>query len=402
MRRLTGLLFCSLFATLPLAAQFQPNCQVNTTATEQTLVCPIPGNPNAPLVLYAHGYVSPYQPSNQLPLDQFILDNNGTPLPLPTLVNSLGFAFAATSYTKTGLAVKEGVADTLRLLETYKVAVGVPLKVFIAGVSEGGLITVKLIEQHAGQFDGALALCGPYGDFRRQLDHVGDFRAVYDYFFPDLLPGNAIFNPAPAALWPTFIPQIAAAAAANPNALAQTYSVEKTPVDPALPVSSAVQILRYSFEATNDANAVLGGNPFDNRLRWYFGSSNDFRLNWKIERFAADRAALQEIAANYQTTGVLTKPLVTMHTTGDPVVPYSQAALYTLKALLRGSLPKYAHIPIQRYGHCTFQPAEIVFGFSVMVNKSGLSLTSTNEALPTEADQMRFQELVRTTGAEVR
>lgn len=394
-----GLAF--LFAVTPLMAQFLPNCVVTTTANEQTVACPIPGNPNAPLVLYAHGYVSPYQPSNQLPLDQFVLVGNGVPVSLPALVNGLGFAFAATSYTKTGLAIKEGVADTLNLLETYKSVVGTPAKVYIAGVSEGGLITVKLIEQHADKFDGALALCGPYGDFRKQIDHFGDFRAVYDYYFPGVLPGTPIWNPVPASQWPAYIPQVAAAAAAKPAALAQVYSVDKTPVDPSNPLRSAVEILRYSFEATNDANAVLGGNPFDNRFKWYFGSANDFLLNWKVSRFRADSAALQEIAANYQTSGILKKPLVTMHTTGDPVVPYGQAALYGLKALFKGSLSKYAHLPVLRYGHCAFEPSEVVFGFAVMVNKSGATLTSAQDALPEQADRLRFQQLSREFGAAV-
>lgn len=377
-------------------AQFPPNCQVVPAIPgPQNLFCPIPGNPSAPLLVYAHGYVNP-GPVVGLPLDQLVIDNNGTPLPLSVLVNSLGYAFAASSYTENGLAIKQGVNDTLALIAAYKGAGFTPSKVYVAGVSEGGLVAAKIVEEHSQAVDGGMALCGPIGDFRRQVDHFGDYRAVFDYFFPGLMPGNAVFIPNPAPkTWADYVADIQAAAAAKPGAFSQTYKVEDIPVDPSDFSKSAVDVLRYSFFATNDANAKLGGNPFDNRFRWYFGSTNDFLMNWKIKRYRADSAALNEIAANYQTSGMLPKTLVTMHTTGDPVVPYWHMNQYGLKVLLKGSLGNYAHIPVFRYGHCAFEPAEIVFGFAVMVAKSGGTLTLTSEALPDEQQRLRFRQLER-------
>lgn len=130
-----------------------------------------------------------------------------------------------------------------------------------------------------------------------------------------------------------------------------------------------LEVLWYNVFATDDARVELGGQPFDNRLTWYFGSTNDFLLNYLVKRYKADAAALTEMQKKYQTTGKLPVPLVTMHTTADPIVPYWQEALYGAKVLASGSLLKYVHLPVVRYGHCAFQPSEVVFGFGVLVAK---------------------------------
>jgi len=66
---------------------------------------------------------------------------------------------------------------------------------------------------------------------------------------------------------------------------------------------TAVDLLWYSFFATNDANVKLGGNPFGNRFRFYRGSDNDFRLNWRVQRFRADPGALADCAALAEAYG---------------------------------------------------------------------------------------------------
>jgi hypothetical protein len=63
----------------------------------------------------------------------------------------------------------------------------------------------------------------------------------------------------------------------------------------------------------------------------YSGSSNDEALNAGVSRFTADSAALNRLQ-DYETTGELKVPLVTLHTTSDPIVPFSQSAAYGEKA----------------------------------------------------------------------
>jgi len=126
-------------------------------------------------------------------------------------------------------------------------------------------------------------------------------------------------------------------------------------------------VLWYNVFATDDATVKLGGNPYGNRWRWYTGSLNDVRLNAKVPRFTADPAALSALNA-YQTSGNLKKPLVTIHTTGDQIIPFWHEQLYALKAHPNngGSL---VQIPIFAYGHCSFTTNQLLAAFGILYLK---------------------------------
>ncbi len=66
---------------------------------------------------------------------------------------------------------------------------------------------------------------------------------------------------------------------------------------------------------------VLGGQAYDNQGRTYTGSDDDAALNAGVPRFTAMPEAVLEILTRYTTTGRLEAPLVSIHTTGDPVIP---------------------------------------------------------------------------------
>lgn len=331
----------------------------------------LPAAPNGAMVVYAHGYVKP-DPAVPVAIPESQMSIDG--VSVAELVTSMGFVFATTSYPKTGLAVKEGIEDVKRLVDFVKGQYPLLGRVYLAGVSEGGLVTAKAIEKYGdGTFDGGLALCGPTGDFRKQVNHYGDFRVVFDYFFPGVLNGSAVDIPKEVMEnWDgTYVPQIKWALATNPGKMAKLLSVTGVQVDPADPAQTVVDLLWYNIFATNDAREELGGQPFDNNPRLYLGSGEDLRLNLRVKRFDADVAALAEIQAHYQTTGKLPVPLVTMHTTGDPIVPYSQATLYRLKTLVGGSPLKHVHLPVVRQGHCSFNQSEVLMGFYLMLAMSG-------------------------------
>ena len=322
------------------------------------------------VVVFAHGYVPPGAPMTQyyeqlrLPGDQF----------LPNLANSLGYAFISTSYTKNGLAVKEGLADTVRLIQGFKIAHPQVRHVYLVGASEGGLITTLAAERQT-PISGGLALCGPVGNFRKQIDYFGDFRVLFDYFYPGALPPSPIEVPPEVILnWETvYAPQIAGLIGnpANQHLTEQLLRTSHAPInsaDPGTAIETTIGVLAYNVFATNDGRAELGSQPFDNKYRLYLGSDNDLAMNGShgVQRFKADRAALLEISRYYQTTGKLQVPLVTMHTLGDPIVPYWHEPLYTAKTLFGGSALKHLNIPINRYGHCTFTAEEALAGFPIL------------------------------------
>jgi len=331
---------------------------------------------NNNLIVYAHGYMAP-NPQVRIPEEQLHLPD-GTYI--PDAVNLLGYAFATTSYSTNGLAVREGISDTLDLVSIFKTQQPTVKRVYLTGASEGGLITTLAIEQYPQVFNGGLATCGPIGDFARHVNYLGDFRVVFDYFFPDLLPGTPITIPQSLMdNWGTYLAITVTPAISDPASLisvTQLLSVTQASYDPLNPttaISTVVGLLWYNVFATDDAKAKLGGQPFDNRIRSgklysYTGSYDDDTLNAKVQRFSADQAALNEIEAHYQTAGRPLVPLVTLHTTLDPIVPYWHETLYRQKVESRGMTPWHDNIPVVRYGHCSFEANEVIEALNRLVN----------------------------------
>jgi pimeloyl-ACP methyl ester carboxylesterase len=145
------------------------------------LICiPPPAAWNGSLVVYAHGYVNPFDPVA-------IQDDVVGGLTVSQITTGLGFAFATTSYRNNGLIIFEGEWDLLRLVQTFRQVSGggqVPGLTLAVGASEGALIALLATERFPQLFDGTLALCGPLSDLGIQLNYLDDFRVLFDWFFP--------------------------------------------------------------------------------------------------------------------------------------------------------------------------------------------------------------------------
>ncbi len=113
--------------------------------------------------------------------------------------------------------------------------------------------------------------------------------------------------------------------------------------------------------------AQLGGQPFDNIGRWYWGSSDDLRLNFRVQRFAADSKAVITMQ-QYDTSGVLAVPLVTLHTLADPVIPFWHELLYTDKVNRTKSANLRTNFPVLRFGHCEFNSLEALWSLGTVVS----------------------------------
>jgi pimeloyl-ACP methyl ester carboxylesterase len=374
-------------------------CTSDALGGAQILIC-MPPAWNGDLVVFAHGYVAPTAGPPVIPWEQLELADGTS---IPGIVMGLGFAFATTSYSDDGLAIVEGVDDVADLVRAFATsAPHAPDHVYLVGASEGGLVTTLAVEQAPDVFSGGLATCGQVGDFRRQIDYVGDFRVLFDYFFPRLIPGDALNPPATSQEeWDArYVPAVTAAFAARPARLDALLRVGHAPFDPNEPqtkIETALGILWYNVFAARDAQAKLGGNPYDNSRRLYLGSGNDFWLNLLVDRFHADPTALAAIEDAYQTTGRLAAPVVTLHTTADPIVPYWHEPLYSWKALRSGLL--HTNLPVFRYGHCRFRAEEALVGLGLLVLKvEGRELLNAERILTTESSRRRYRSLAKLNG----
>ena len=361
------------------APSLPPNCVLTTKPSLETyLVCFPPFFWNRDLVVFAHGYEFAYPPSApKLGEEQWLIQlANGKTITLPELVNALGFGFATTSYSKNGLAVKEGVNEMKDLVAAVRAARPGVRNVYIVGASEGGLITALSMERNAGTYKGGLALCGPVGDFQQQINYWGDFRAAFDALFPGTLPPDAVNIPDPLMQDWVSSPSLAQLGVlgqltnpANALKVGQLLALTRAPYDPADTTTigaTTLGILSYNVLATNEARVELGNiQPYDN-------TANLPLLAAGAAPYAAAPSPADVAAAiqPYQTSGQLTKALVTMHTLGDPIVPVWHEALYAAKVAAAGASSKLTVLPINRYGHCSFKPAEILFGFAMMLFQS--------------------------------
>ncbi|MHC4459099.1 MAG: alpha/beta hydrolase family protein [Planctomycetota bacterium] len=326
---------------------------------------------NGSLVVWAHGFQDAGTPV-EIPEDQLSFGD----FSLPEIINTLGFGFATNSYSKTGLAILQGMDDILDLVEIYADKQGAPENVYVVGASEGGIITALLVEQHPSVFKAGLAACGPVGDFPYQINYFGDARATFQYFFPGLIPGDP-FQPSQELIdnWANYYDTVVKSAVLHPSnrsKLDQWVRVAHLPFDDnnylETVEESVRDVLRYSVVNVNDAAATLGGFPFDNHDRLYFGSNNDLFLNIFVPRRSADPAAITEMKTFYNTSGQLQNPVITLHTLRDQQVPYPHEFFYALKTFFAGNfLVKHLNIPIDRYGHCNFTPQEALAAFGIML-----------------------------------
>lgn len=377
--RRKGILFLVSFCIFFTVSSAQPIPPVECVTSTQSSgaiyqICIPTQNWNGDLVVYAQGFVSPLEPLS-LPEDAAVFG---------PLLTQMGFAFATTSYRVNGLsAVEEGASDLVELVEIFHAEHATPNHVYLFGVSLGGCIAAKCAEEHGDVFNGVLALSGVYGNFIKEINHISDFRTVFNYFFPDVIPGETIEIPeAVQENWETvYVPAIIAAITSQPDKVAQLLSVTKLPVDkddPAMIMESIIAALWFNVVSTNDIIDKLEGKPYDNRYRFYSGSDNDWRLNRLISRYRADKDAVNRVNALYQTSGALAVPTVTMHNTGDHIVPIKQQFLYRVKIWLAGSAGKYTGIPVVRYGHVNFTMEEITGAFGLlMAQVTGGTIAST-------------------------
>lgn len=339
------------------------------TSPARYKIC-LPAAGTGDLVIWAHGYKVPADPlSFQDAPPENVAD-------LPALITGLGFSYATTTYRSNGLVVLDAKQDIIELLaKVYERNPELAARrVYLIGASMGGLIATQLAESNPnGAFDGALALCGLVGNFPRQINHWGNFNVLFRTFFQGVVAGwpSQPSSATNSVVWDsTYKPAITAAVMANTAAAQQLLATSKAAVDTSVPATAlkTIEDLAYfSFLSVDDSAVRLGGNPFENRAYWYWGSASDWMLNRYAPRYGASATALAAMQG-YETTGQPVIPMVMVHTTLDPIVPVDQSLLYFQKVAATGNL-NVTPLLVSRYGHCNFTSDELLQSFGLLVSK---------------------------------
>src|SRR4051812_47552074 len=237
----------------------------------------IPDNWNKSVIYYVHGI--------QPPQADVTLDDQDNFFQVRDALVAQGYAFAYSSFSENGLAVKDGAQRTHQLAGLINGQLpSKPERSYLAGYSLGALVAMDLAEKFPKQYDGVLTMCGMVGGTPLELQYVGDVRALFDYFYPGVLPGNVISVPESPMSLAELQSRVVAAISANPLGLYAIASTAQTPLafapigsvtNPSTVafqtlVGSLINALYYQLVGTMDVvDRTHGHSPYENTGRQY-------------------------------------------------------------------------------------------------------------------------------------
>ncbi|HEX9120037.1 MAG TPA: hypothetical protein VF840_05820 [Terriglobales bacterium] len=349
----------------------------------------VPGNWNGTLLVYAYGYAEAFMPPPQAPL----------PADADTLL-ARGFALAGIhaagavpipgAATEAGYNMKERMQNTAALTAAFNGMVGRPRRTIMWGKSMGGLVSLGLIEKFPGLYDGAVPLCPPAAGTPRMFDQKLDITLAYAVAFGwndqwgtpgDLRDDLNVMT----EVYPHILQQLTPDKQWRWEFL---RLVNRIPADNSFyaPMNFRFQTLWLAFAPQVDLNKRAGGHVAQNIGRVYTLSDSD-KL-YLLNKFGADAEPLlaemnaktiyasDRNARNYaehylNPSGRITRPVLTLHTTGDAAVIPNNESAYRTAVEQQGN----GELLMQQFSigngvantHCTFTSAQYLAGIDAMM-----------------------------------
>lgn len=337
----------------------------------------MPENWNGKLVVYAHGY-------RDLADHPGEVDNRAAEAApvaaLEPVLTGMGYALAGSAYKRNGWAVQEGIEDTLALTSLFRDTFGKPSRSLLWGFSMGSLVTFEIAERSAGHFDGYLPACAVGAGAPRAWDGAAANALAYDAAFgwspawgtiadvrddvdfetevlPKMIP--ELFNPLNFGKF-EFIRLVTGAA---PLAFPA----------PSYP-SWIITNMFFGIEARGELERRAGGPVVQNLTHYYTLSAADKAY---LAGFGVDADALlarmngnrtiapTPSARNYlerwaDYSGKIKKPVLTLHTQTDSLVPASHESAYAETVEAAGRSGLLAQAFTSGNGHCNFTGEQLV------------------------------------------
>jgi hypothetical protein len=340
----------------------------------------VPDNWNGDLVVWAHGFRGAGL--------ELTVDNH----PLRALLIPLGYAWAASSYSRNDYDISTGVQDTHALVQRFNGLVGNPDLVYLTGASMGGHVTAVSIEQYPNTYDAALPICGVLGDYAL-FDYFLDFNAAAQQ-----LGTGASQYPVDSFVYPfVTVPAIKAGLEAFPGGWPVFLNADGDDLKALTALRSGG--FRPNFEeawffwntfpdfATGPGNFLfdlaLGdgtlprspGVGADNSATVYQFDADpgltaaEAALNDSIVRVAADPQGrtpngLSQVPVVSGDIGI---PVLTLHNLGDLFVPVHNEVEYAKRVQEQGKSDLLVQRAIRGVLHCDFTPAEFSTAFLDLV-----------------------------------
>ena len=340
----------------------------------------VPDNWNGTLVMWAHGFRGAGL--------ELTVDNH----PLRALLIPLGFAWAASSYSRNDYDVTSGVQDTQALAQLMNGIAGRPSRVYITGASMGGHITAASIEQYKATYDAAMPICGVLADYSL-FDYFLDFNAAAQ----QIGTGASVFPVDPVVYTVLTVPSIKANLESIPGGWPIFLNADGNDLKNLTALRSGG--FRPNFDeawffwntfpdfATGPGNFLFDlafgdgtlprtpGIGVDNAATVYQFDSDpnltpdEQALNDGIVRVSADPQGrgsngISQVPVN---TGDIGIPVLALHNLGDLFVPFLNEVEYAQRVADHGKSDLLVQRAIRGVGHCDFTTSELSTAFLDLV-----------------------------------
>jgi pimeloyl-ACP methyl ester carboxylesterase len=293
-----------------------------------------------------------------------------------------GWALAGTAYKDNGWVVKDGLDDVVALTSHFKDTIANPVRTYLWGFSLGSVVTLELAERNAGAFDGYLAACSIGAGTPRGADWLLSLMLAYDVAFGEPAswgsPGDVRDDlDFESEVVPVLLPQIF-----NPASFGRFEFVRLVAGTPgrglALPPSQfpgwIFDDFYFATEATAELERRAGGPLMQNLTHTYTLTQTETEylasLGLDAEPLVAAMNARRTIAAspsarNYLRqyaafSGLIKKPVLTLHTEIDRLVPVSHESAYAETVAGAGRSKLLFQAYTTGVGHCNFTDAQRV------------------------------------------
>jgi hypothetical protein len=226
-----------------------------------------------------------------------------------------------------------------------------------------------------------------------ELQYVGDVRALFDFFYPGVLPGNVISVPEPPMSLGELQQRVVAAISANPSGLFAIASTAQTPLafapvgsltNPSSTafqslVGSLINALYYQIIGTMDVvDRTHGHSPYENTGRQYTVGTLVIpnpalaqliaAANAGVTRYESPVDAENYLQSFYVPTAQFTMPVVSVHNLWDPLVPFFHEPALGEIAVTAGTSNMLLQRAVPNYGHCNFSTPLVLNSFQTLVN----------------------------------
>ena len=332
----------------------------------------LPREWNGTAVFYAHGIRDVLEPISLRDQDAFQA--------MRDQLGARGFAVAYSSFSENGYAIEDAVQRTHQLRGLFTSEFGRPARSLLVGNSLGALAVAQLAEQFPNQYDGVVPICGIVGGTKAQLEYVVNVRALFDHFYPGLLPGTAN-EPVPGYVMDgAKQAQIVGAVSANPVGMLVIASTAQTPLEfttSAQLVESLLNALGYHARGADNVLSFTNGKfPVSNAGVTYSPRpglivppltlqavlAQLVGVNANVPEFDADPSAAVWADNHFTPSGDLKIPTLTLHNRWDRLVPFFHETLLAGRVADAGAtnlLVQRAN-PAWGYGHCAIPTSAVV------------------------------------------